>query len=256
MTSSHVSSRWLTSFRTALAPGDFLVCLPHAGGSASVFRSWQDHSDWLNVIGVQLPGREWRIGESAHSTMEGLLGEFVPELVASLAGRDYALYGHSMGALVAFEAARTMRDEGLPLPRRLYVAGCAAPHTLHPDPVYDLPRDELLRWLTEVNGMDPEVLRYPQLIELMLHTVRCDLKVYDTYVYRRSSPLDIPIGVFYGDSDPELTVTNAPEWRKLAAAEFRVEAFSGGHFFVQEHAPRIVSRIEKDLRRSRKGSSL
>lgn len=224
------------------------MCLPHAGGSASVFRSWQQHTKWLNIVAVQLPGRESRIAEPAHSTLDDLLAAFLPELTA-MSDRGYALYGHSMGALVAFEAARRLRGRGLPAPVGLYVAGCEAPHTLRPDPVYDLPKDDLLRWMQGIDGLPPEALEYPALIDLMLCTLRADLQVYDTYRHCAGDPLDIPIGVFCGDSDPGLAVADATRWRELTTGAFRVDVLSGGHFFVQDHKQRILAAIENDLRR-------
>ncbi|WP_169314302.1 thioesterase II family protein [Streptomyces piniterrae] len=246
MAISRVSSRWFASFGEQPPAGPSVVCLPYAGGSASVFRPWARYTDSLHVLAVQLPGREQRMAEPAASSLDELLAGLLPQL-RRLAGGEYALYGHSMGALIAFEAARRVRALDLPAPSRLYVAGCPAPHIPQTESVYDLPRDELLAWLADGNGLDPAALEYPELIDLMLHTVRADLAVVDTYRYRAGPPLDIPIRVFHGAADKQLPTADAYRWQEMTTGEFDVQIFHGGHFFVQDHGPDIVSAIERDL---------
>ncbi|MFI1436642.1 thioesterase II family protein [Streptomyces lydicus] len=246
MTSFRVSSRWWETIREQSPPGPAVVCLPHAGGSASAFRPWAGHTDRLELMAVQLPGRERRMAEPALRSLDAVLDALLPELRV-LAGREYALYGHSLGALLAFEAARRLRTAAPPGPSRLYVAGCPAPHALPPESVYDLPDDELLAWLTNGDGMDPAALEYPELIRLMLRTVRADLEIFDTYRYSSGPPLEIPVRVFHGSADEQYPAAVAERWKELTTGACDVDVFPGGHFFVRDHGPAIVSIIERDL---------
>lgn len=241
-----MGTRWFTSSADVVEPACELVCFPHAGGGTSVFQGWQRHTDVLRVHAVRLPGRESRLREPALAD----LGELVDALVTALApstNRPYALYGHSMGALVAYELTRGLRAAGLPLPRGLFVAGLDAPQRLRLDRAHDLPRDELVDWLIGVNGLDAEVLQYPALIDLMLPTIRADLAVVEEYTHRPQPPLPVPIHVLRGVDDVQTSAEGGAGWAELTSAGCTVADLDGDHFFVQRHERRVVSLIESDL---------
>lgn len=241
-----MGTRWLTSFADVPEPACDLLCFPHAGGGTSVFQGWQRHTDALRVQAVRLPGRESRLREPAMAD----LGELVAALTTALApftDRPYAFYGHSMGALVAYELTRALRAAGLPLPLGLFVAGMDAPQRLRLDRAHDLPRDELVAWLIGVNGLDPEVLEYPALIDLMLPTIRADLAVVEEYAHRPEPPLPVPIHVLRGSDDVQSTAVGSGSWSELTSAACTVTDLDGDHFFVQRHERRVVSLIESDL---------
>ncbi|WP_222598408.1 thioesterase II family protein [Lentzea tibetensis] len=237
---------WLTSFADVSDPACELVCFPHAGGGSSVFQTWHQHTDSLRVSAVRLPGRESRLREPAIAD----LGDLVDALVVGLGkvfSKPYAFYGHSMGALVAYELCRKLRALGLPLPQGLFVAGMDAPQQLDLDRAHDLPRDELVAWLIGVNGLDPEVLEYPALIDLMLPTIRADLAVVEDYHHVQQPPLPVPIHVLRGRGDVQVTVSGSSGWAALTSEGCRVTDFDGDHFFVEHNEQRIVSLIEADL---------
>jgi len=223
-----------------------LVCLPHAGGGGAVFRDWQRHTDVLRVSAVLLPGRETRLREPAHTDVDALVEELLEPMRQVVTGQ-YALYGHSMGALVAFELTRRLRSAGLPMPLGLFLAGADAPQRLDPDPVHDLPRDELVAWLEDGHGLDPEALRYPELIDLMLPTVRADLALVETYRHVPQPPLDVPIRVFRGRGDPYCSTDGARDWALQTTAGCAVSDLDGDHFFVDDHLDRVVALIEADV---------
>ncbi len=237
---------WVTSFADVPDPVCELVCFPHAGGGSSVFQTWQRHTDVLRVSAVRLPGRESRLREPAIADLDALVDALAAAL-SGLTGRPYAFYGHSMGALVAYELTRRLRAEGLPLPRGLFVAGMDAPQRLDLDRAHDLPRDELVAWLVGVNGLDAEVLEYPALIDLMLPTIRADLAVVENYEHRRQPPLPVPIHVLRGRGDVQVSVEGSGGWAELTSAGCAVTDLDGDHFFVQHNERRIVSLIESDL---------
>jgi medium-chain acyl-[acyl-carrier-protein] hydrolase len=240
------NSTWLTSFGDVPDLACELVCFPHAGGGGSVFRDWQRHTTALRISAVRLPGRELRLREPAFTRLDGLVDALAAGLAPVTGGR-YAFYGHSMGALVAFELARRWRAAGAPLPAGLFVAGCDAPHLLDVDRAHDLPRDQLIAWLSGGNGLDPEALRYPGLIDLMLPTIRADLAVVETYRYRPQPPLPVPIHVFRGIDDVQAHPEGSTGWAEQTSSSCTVTELDGGHFFVLEHVRRIVSLIEADL---------
>ncbi|WP_285747611.1 alpha/beta fold hydrolase [Lentzea sp. NBRC 105346] len=237
---------WLTSFADVSDPACELVCFPHAGGGSSVFQTWHQHTDALRVSAIRLPGRESRLREPAIADL-GELVEALATALVRLPEKPYAFYGHSMGALVAFELTRKFRALGLPLPRGLFVAGMDAPQQLDLDRAHDLPRDELVAWLIGVNGLSPEVLEYPALIDLMLPTIRADLAVVEDYDFQQQPPLPVPIHVLRGRADVQVTVEGCDGWSALTDAGCRVTDFDGDHFFVEQREKDIVRLIEADL---------
>ncbi|MEU8197139.1 alpha/beta fold hydrolase [Microbispora amethystogenes] len=242
---ARMRSCWLASFADVPDPACELVCFPYAGGSGSVFRGWQRHTRSLRVTAACLPGREVRLSEPAIPDIDRLTTALLTA-VTPLTGRRYAFFGHSMGALVAFELTRRIRDAGLPLPAGLFVAGMEAPHLVRFDPAHDLPRDELVAWLHQGQGLDAEVLAYPELIDLMLPTIRADLAVAENYRFRPLPPLPVPVHVLHGRDD-DVDVAASGAWAELTSEECRVTTFDGGHFFVREHEGRIVRLIEDAL---------
>lgn len=190
--SKNAPGTWLHEFR---APGArrALVCLPHAGGASGAFRHWQRYTGELDIVGVELPGRAARFAEAPVARMDPL----ARDIAAQLSGldRDYALFGHSLGGLLAFEVARRIRDAAGRPPLALFVAGCPAPDAPAQPPVHDLPRDRLLAWLEDMGGLDPEIACLPDLVDILMPALRADLAVYDTYRYQPAPPLEWPIHV-------------------------------------------------------------
>ncbi|WP_323379699.1 thioesterase II family protein [Streptomyces alkaliphilus] len=220
-----------------------VVCFPHAGASSAIYRNWQSHTTTLDVTAVQLPGREARLGEPPFTEMRSL----VPELAAALrplTTRRYALYGHSMGSLVAFEVLRALWTAGLPLPTALFVSGRDAPQYEDTEQVHRLPDGELLEQLRAWEGMEPQELpQYHELVGLMLPTIRADLTLAETHPYTPGPPLPVPIRVLRGTADP-LVRPGDGGWARQTSEDCLVHEFPGGHFFVQDHESSVVAFIE------------
>ncbi|WP_202919391.1 thioesterase II family protein [Saccharothrix deserti] len=247
MRAANARSNWLMSFAEVPDPVYELVCLPHAGGGGSVFGTWQQHTDRLRISAVRLPGRERRFAEPAIADLTELVESLAGGLEPVVTATPYALYGHSMGALVAFEAARELRRRGLPQPAALFVAGCEAPHLVDFERVHDLPREELIAWLMATDGLEPEAFQYPELIDMMLPTIRADLGAAERYSYRPEPPLSVPIHLLRGRADDQMSVDGTSGWDAHTSLRCAVTDFDGGHFFVREHEPEVVRLIEAEL---------
>ncbi|MFG2698249.1 thioesterase II family protein [Kitasatospora sp. NPDC048407] len=223
------------------------MCFPHAGGASALFRNWQRHTAALAVTAARLPGREGRLGEPPLREMSALVDGAVAGLRAPRTGRRYALYGHSMGALVAFELVRRVRELGLPLPVALFVSGRDAPQYGDAEQVHRLPDGELLDRLREWDGMESQELpQYDELVRLMLPTIRADLTLAETYRYVPGPPLPVPIRVLRGSHDPLVRPGNAG-WDRQSSVDCAVREFTGGHFFVQDHERSVVEFVETSL---------
>jgi medium-chain acyl-[acyl-carrier-protein] hydrolase len=226
-----------------------VVCFPHAGGASSTFRTWHAHATSVRVTAALLPGREARIGESPATDM-GRLVPLLANAMRPLTARPYAFYGHSLGALVAFELTRELRARELPLPAALFVAGRDAPQYPDAEKVHHLPDAELLDRLRAWEGLDeddePDLPQYDELLALMLPTIRADMTLAETYEHRAQSPLPVPVHVLRGTADP-LVRPGDGGWSAQTSAGCTVTEFPGGHFFVSDHERAIVRFVETAL---------
>jgi medium-chain acyl-[acyl-carrier-protein] hydrolase len=226
-----------------------LFCFPFAGGGASIFNSWpRDLPSEVEVVAVQPPGREGRIGEAPFSDLHLLAAALHRELAPQM-DRPFALFGHSNGGLMAFELARRLRAAGQPMPRLLVASGRPAPQLpVRDEPIHALPHDEFIAALRRYNGTPEEVLQSAELMELLAPLIRADFSLGETYQYRPEPPLDVPITAFGGVGDLEVSTDEVEAWREQTTGEFRVEMFPGGHFFLNEDRERVLASLSSELR--------
>ncbi|MDB5033195.1 MAG: putative thioesterase [Chlorobi bacterium] len=228
------TSPWiLLSRREQIQSRMRLFCFPYAGGGASIYQTWQDMvPKEVLICPIQLPGRQTRLMELPYARLADLVAAIV---VADLFdSRPFALFGHSMGALIAFELARELRRCGKPMPAALYIAACCAPqHAGAIKQISDLPRDEFIDALARHTNMSPESFSNEELIELMLPTLRADFSLCETYHYDEEEPLPIPIYVFGGIDDTDVTEEDLAGWRRQTCASFNLSMINGDHFLTE-----------------------
>ncbi len=231
------------------APRPRLICLPYAGGSAHIFQSWQRLLDGkIDIVAPVLPGRGARLLQDPLSRIEDLLVWLQCELGDVLTG-DYALWGHSMGAMLSYELARARVDQGLPQPRHLFVSGRLPPHRPRRRDQYHLADDNaLIERLTLMGGMPPEVLADADLMEMLLPMLRADVAVCETYAWTPDRvPLQVPITVIGGDHDPEVPLADLPAWRDCSRGDVRIIAMAGHHFFLHDQVGAIAEILVRTL---------
>jgi medium-chain acyl-[acyl-carrier-protein] hydrolase len=227
-----------------------LLCLPHAGAGASIFRAWADgFPDDVEVAAVQLPGREARIGEAPIAAMRDLVPRLT-DAVRPYVDLPFAIFGHSMGALVGFELARELRRRSLPRPFHLFASACRAPQFPDRDVVHHLPDAELVAHLRALGGASEAVLANDELMQLVLPALRADAAVTETYAPTDEPPLGCPITVFGGREDPKTAHPELDGWREHTLGAFALEYFPGDHFFLQSARPDLHRTILRALRAS------
>lgn len=230
--------------------GPALFCLPPAGGGASGFRHWPDavHPD-VAVHAVQLPGREVRLGEppctGAAEVVERLTGPLLER-----AGEHYAVFGHSMGALLAYELAHRLTELGRP-PALLVLSAHVPPHLLHlrePFPAAEDMTDRYLRdYLARTAGTPAEMLALPELMDLVLPVLRADLTLCASYRPRSRPALPVPIAAFAGDTDPVATPGVLACWAVHTTGGFTTRTFPGGHGYPHDDPAAVAGAVSAAL---------
>ena len=241
-------NRWVTSVNTATQAKRQLICLPFAGGGASYYRRWNTIvPDTVSIFAVQLPGREERVEEAPFDRMQELVQAAINGLIPALRP-PYSLFGHSLGALICYELIYALQEQGHPTPQHLFVSGAKAPHIASSStPIHDLPDNLLIEEVANYGGLPQEILDHPELIELLIPRLRADFALFETYTFQQRAPLPCPITAFAGQSDKYVRLDSVSAWESHTSAEFQLESFSGGHFFLNKFAQQMLNKISLAL---------
>jgi medium-chain acyl-[acyl-carrier-protein] hydrolase len=229
-----------------------LFYFPYAGGNAAAILPWQaELTDAVELLVALLPGHGTRWSEQPVLELDTLVDRLTGA-VAQLADRPFAFYGHSLGALVAFEVARELRRRGLPGPAWLCVSGAEGPQTrLVKQQLHDLPDAELIEALRDYGGTPGELLDDAEMMQLLLPGIRADFMLSERYHYRAEPPLDVPIQVLCALDDPYVEVDRAAGWARETTRSVRQRTYPGDHFFIQPYRAEIAALVVSELDRAR-----
>jgi medium-chain acyl-[acyl-carrier-protein] hydrolase len=244
-----VPGAWIPRLRSTGETRVRLFCFPYAGGAAAVFREWAPAlPPTVEVCPIQLPGRGSRFREPPFRRLADLVPAALEALRACF-DRPFALFGHSMGALVAYELTRELRRRGAPLPVLLIVSGHEAPHRQPPlPPMAHLPDPELIEEVRRrYDGIPEEVLAEPELLELLVPVLRADMTVLESHGHVAEAPLPCALSCFAGEGDRHLSREDLEGWREHTLGSFRLRVFPGGHFFIDDSRNAVLASIAEDL---------
>ncbi len=242
-------SAWLHRVKASPAATLRLYAFPFAGGGASAYFPWAAHLDpRIELWAVRFPGRETRLREKPVTSFAEALARLRMEL-APLLAPPYAVMGHSLGALFAYALTRDLEGSGRPRPRALILAGARPP--IHPLPtplLAGLPDDEFVTALRDrYNGIPPAVLANPELLALVLPTLRADIALYESYQHSAGPEIRCPVAAYGGERDPLVSAADLAEWRSLVAGPLTARTFPGDHFFLQADPARAARAAQEFL---------
>jgi medium-chain acyl-[acyl-carrier-protein] hydrolase len=239
---------WLANFRPNPRAGLRLFCFPHAGSSAAAYGLWAEKlPEEIDVWAVEYPGRGSRRPEPPFVRLAALVSAMLPHLQQALT-KPFAVFGHSMGGLIAFEVVRRLQLRGGPRPLALVAAGCRAPsRPPATPPIHALPDGEFIAHLASLNGTPASILGDPKLLRLFLPTLRADLQAAETYSYVAGPKLTCPVASYHGASDPEIPVEDLEAWRAETRGPFTRHTFPGDHFFLRTSEGLVMQRLAAGL---------
>jgi len=231
-------------FAAKVGPSRRLFCLPYAGGGAGVFRAWSPIlAPDIELVAVQLPGREGRLREPSFASIEEIVAAVLP-LVVRASDLPYALFGHSMGALIAYALTVALEREGQRAPAHLFLSARRPPDEPDPEsPLHGLPEAQFLDVIQTRYGAIPEaVLQEPDLLALLLPTLRADIGAIERFPLS-SQRVRCPVHVFGGARDRHPAPAQLAGWQRVAEQPVRVRLFEGDHFYLAAQREALVADI-------------
>jgi medium-chain acyl-[acyl-carrier-protein] hydrolase len=245
----NTTQRWVIR-RAQGDPALRLICFCYAGGNPAFFLPWQQElGPDVEVLAIQLPGRGARFGEPLVDDAV-IAAEAICEAILPLLDRPYVLFGHSLGALLAFEVCHALRACHAPLPDALVVSGAQSPRLRAPKRKLHLLNDaELIRELARYGGTPPEILQHAELLALVLPIVRTDFRMAVEYRHTPRPPLPVPISVFAGRDDEFDSPAQYEDWLHETSAGGTLHWFDGGHFFINSATGQVLAQLRAILDR-------
>lgn len=242
-------SLWFRNFvRSPEAPVR-LICLPHAGGSAGFYLPMaRGLAPEVDVVAAQYPGRQDRRQEPCRTTVAELADDLA-EAVTDWCDRPVALFGHSMGATLAFELARRLERRADVDLRQVFASGRRAPSVPHDDRVHQLDDEGVLREVARLAGTASALLDDPEIMRAAMPAIRADYRAAETYTFDGGEPLRTPVTALTGDADPKTPVDQARAWSEHTSGGFDLQVYRGGHFFLSDHVPAVLDLVREQLTR-------
>jgi surfactin synthase thioesterase subunit len=246
------SNKWLLFPRPNPEAALRLFCFHYAGGSAQAFHDWPGRlPPGMEMGAIQLPGRGHRLSEPHVRRLLPLSRIVAQELLPYL-DKPFVFFGHSLGALLCFETARSLRRENRRQPAHLFVSAIEAPHRRSlKESLSGLPKSALVKKLREFNGAPAEALQNAELLDLMLPTTRADFELCETYEYRPEPPLECPMTIYGGLEDREVEAGRLAAWSEMTVGDCEVRMFPGGHFYINSSRAIFLQTFAGDLLRLR-----
>lgn len=224
-----------------------LICFPYAGAGASAYADWAALlPPTIELVAVQLPGRQNRIAEEPFTETGPLINVLTHALRPVMDGQ-FSFFGHSCGAMLAFELARALRARGHRGPERLFLSAQPAPGTTGIKQLHDLPDEEFRTEILRLGGVDPEIAADEHVMRSLLTTLRADFRLWERHHPAPEPSLDCPIIALAGGDDPRASMESVLGWQKQTTAGFTARFYPGGHFFFLESPATVVSLISDSI---------
>lgn len=242
--------KWFSFYKEKKENNINMFCFHHAGGSAAMYKEWVNHAENINVFSIELPGKGMRRMETPIDNMNQLAQEIANAVKKVSSGKRIILYGHSMGAAIAFSVAKSLYKDFATLADLLIVASRQAPHLPNKDKYHSSMGDEcLIAELKRMGGTPEEILNNDVILSLILPSIKSDYVLHESFIYG-GEKLNIPIIAHYSEGDVDVNEGDIVEWQEVTTKSCSVEKFKGDHFFLAELGVRYFQELEQTILRN------
>ena len=226
-----------------------LLCFPHAGGTSETFRKWEKHLKGIELIPVDPPGRGKRMGEPLCKTIDEMVKDVKRQMQALIgSGEEYAVYGHSMGCLLIYEALHELWAAGFHLPVHVFLSGKNPPHIPVDTPIHQMDDAEFIKYVVQIGGVEAKFFDNPLVEKLYLPVMRADMAIVCTYCNtekRRRLPVDA--SYFFASNDRLIQFAYVKQWSDYFEGAFRMYCYEGGHFFMLDYIQELAEIVNNTL---------
>lgn len=236
-----------------------LFCLPYAGGSSMVFNRWERYlSNNIELVGVELAGRGKRSNESLYENVNEAINDIYGIIAKQIVdGQPYAIYGHSMGSMLAYEVAQKISINKLPEPLHVFFSGRGAPHlkSSREKEYHSMEEKEFEKAIIHLGGTPKEFFEHPELMEYLIPVLKSDFKISETAVRSQQIiPLNYDITIMVGKEEDEIEAENVHGWHLHTSQLCTVYYFNGGHFFINNDMEKVTGILSGQLAVSNKAA--
>ncbi|GIO01166.1 alpha/beta fold hydrolase [Brevibacillus laterosporus] len=226
-----------------------LFCIPFAGGSASVYTSWKKaFLPDIELIPIELAGKGSRFNQPLYENIEQAVSDILSILQSKLDSSPYALFGHSMGALLVFEVLHALKEQNAPMPITTFFSGKNPPHIAPTTNRHKLEGKAFWEEVRSMGGTPAELMTSTELMDIFTPILKRDFKLVETYAPNLNRELiTTPVTVLYGTKDDTVSVDRMTEWSRHTSEDISFATFDGGHFFIQEHEQAVISLVNQTL---------
>lgn len=226
-----------------------LFCLPYAGGSEVIYYKWKKYlNPSIQLESIELKGRGKRYGEIFYETLDEAVEDILRNIKDKIMDDDYAIYGHSMGSLLAYELYYKIKEQKLKNPRHIFFSGYKAPSIIRKkENIYTLPDYDFMKKVIELGGTPEELVKNKELLEIFLPVIRSDFKILENYNYKeREDKIECDVSILNGKQD-SINLEEILAWKKHVDKGFKVYNFEGDHFFINNNVENIINTINCTL---------
>jgi medium-chain acyl-[acyl-carrier-protein] hydrolase len=227
-----------------------LFCLPYAGGSATVYNKWKILlDDGINLQPIEPAGRGKRYNEPFYSDVNEAINDITQIIYKRIKDSPYAIFGHSMGCLLAYEVACRLKEMGCRDPEHVFFSGRCPPHLVKiGTKLHLLPDDQFKECILQIGGTSKEVFETQELCNIFIPVLKADYRIVEEYIYvSRDYRLACPITVLNGSEDDATPFSKMLEWKSYSYKDCSNYQFDGGHFFIHTQMERVIELINKSL---------
>lgn len=226
-----------------------LFCIPYAGGSCFIFNKWEKYmKEYIRLEPIELRGRGRRLNEEFYKNLEEAVDDIFESIKDKILHDDYAICGHSMGGLLAYELYYKLKKENLRLPKHIFFSGYKPPSILREERQLHLLSDEMfIKEIIKLGGTPEEFLNNKKLLDLFIPILRSDFRMIENYKYKcRKDKIQCDISVFNGNQD-DISTEEILKWKEHGKKRVKVYEFDGNHFFINNNIRRITNIINETL---------